>query len=74
MEERSNTASVPAFLAKLWRLVEDEDTNNLIYWNSVSYIPGCPYLLPYNTLFMLFRTAGASSSRTRRNSPGTSCR
>lgn len=27
---------VPAFLAKLWRLVEDPDTNNLIYWQSVS--------------------------------------
>lgn len=29
-------SGVPAFLAKLWRLVEDEDTNNLIYWNAVS--------------------------------------
>jgi len=26
---------VPAFLAKLWRLVEDSDTNNLIYWSPV---------------------------------------
>lgn len=29
-------AGVPAFLAKLWRLVEDSETNNLIYWQSVS--------------------------------------
>lgn len=29
-------AGVPAFLAKLWRLVEDTDTNHLIYWQSVS--------------------------------------
>lgn len=28
-------AAVPAFLAKLWRLVEDPETNHLIYWNSV---------------------------------------
>jgi hypothetical protein len=27
---------VPAFLAKLWRLVEDEETNDLIGWSSVS--------------------------------------
>lgn len=27
-------AGVPAFLAKLWRLVEDPDTNHLIYWQS----------------------------------------
>jgi hypothetical protein len=27
---------VPAFLAKLWRLVEDQETNNLISWSSVS--------------------------------------
>lgn len=31
-----NSAGVPAFLAKLWRLVEDEETNNLIYWSAVS--------------------------------------
>ncbi|KAJ6649431.1 Heat shock factor protein [Pseudolycoriella hygida] len=29
-----SAAGVPAFLAKLWRLVEDPDTNNLIYWQS----------------------------------------
>lgn len=28
-------AGVPAFLAKLWRLVEDPETNHLIYWNKV---------------------------------------
>lgn len=32
-----NSAGVPAFLAKLWRLVEDEETNNLIYWSAVSW-------------------------------------
>lgn len=31
-----NSSGVPAFLAKLWRLVEDDETNNLIYWNAVS--------------------------------------
>lgn len=31
-----SSSGVPAFLAKLWRLVEDEETNNLIYWNAVS--------------------------------------
>lgn len=28
-------ASVPAFLAKLWRLVEDPETNHLICWSTV---------------------------------------
>ncbi|XP_037953778.1 heat shock factor protein [Teleopsis dalmanni] len=28
------SAGVPAFLAKLWRLVEDPDTNNLICWGN----------------------------------------
>lgn len=27
---------VPAFLAKLWRLVEDSSTNNLISWSTVN--------------------------------------
>jgi hypothetical protein len=27
---------VPAFLAKLWRLVEDKETDNLITWSQVS--------------------------------------
>lgn len=31
-----NSSGVPAFLAKLWRLVEDEETNHLIYWSAVS--------------------------------------
>lgn len=26
---------VPAFLAKLWRLVDDPETNSLIYWSQV---------------------------------------
>lgn len=29
---------VPAFLAKLWRLVEDPDTNNYISWSPVSFL------------------------------------
>ena len=29
---------VPAFLAKLWKLVEDPETNNLICWSPVSYL------------------------------------
>lgn len=29
------TSSVPAFLGKLWKLVEDPSTNHLISWNSV---------------------------------------
>lgn len=29
-------AGVPAFLAKLWRLVDDPETNNLICWSKVS--------------------------------------
>lgn len=33
-----NSSGVPAFLAKLWRLVEDEETNNLIYWSAVSKV------------------------------------
>lgn len=28
--------SVPAFLAKLWKLVEDSDTDDLICWSPVS--------------------------------------
>jgi hypothetical protein len=34
---------VPAFLAKLWRLVEDEETNDLIGWSSVSDIRNKKY-------------------------------
>lgn len=29
------TSSVPAFLGKLWKLVEDPSTNHLISWNAV---------------------------------------
>lgn len=29
-------AGVPAFLAKLWKMVEDPKTNNLISWSPVS--------------------------------------
>lgn len=32
----SGGVGVPAFLAKLWRLVEDPETNNLISWSQVS--------------------------------------
>jgi hypothetical protein len=32
-----NTGGTPAFLAKLWRLVEDEETNDLISWSLVSF-------------------------------------
>lgn len=32
----SGGVGVPAFLAKLWRLVEDSETNNLISWSQVS--------------------------------------
>ncbi|XP_070505662.1 heat shock factor protein isoform X2 [Chironomus tepperi] len=31
--ESSGTSSVPAFLAKLWRLVEEQETNSLISWS-----------------------------------------
>jgi hypothetical protein len=29
---------VPAFLAKLWKLVDDTPTNDLIYWSEVSLV------------------------------------
>lgn len=32
----ANSSSVPAFLAKLWRLVDDPHTNHLIFWSKVS--------------------------------------
>lgn len=32
----SYTSNVPAFLTKLWTLVEDPDTNHLICWSAVS--------------------------------------
>jgi len=34
--ETGSGSGVPAFLAKLWRLVDDPDTNNLICWSKVS--------------------------------------
>lgn len=36
MHPLENGIGVPAFLAKLWRLVEDSETNNLISWSSVN--------------------------------------
>ena len=36
MHTFDNSNAVPAFLAKLWRLVEDEETNNMISWSEVS--------------------------------------
>lgn len=35
MHPLETAAGVPAFLAKLWRLVEDKETNDLISWSSV---------------------------------------
>lgn len=35
--ESSGTSSVPAFLAKLWRLVEEQETNSLISWAQASF-------------------------------------
>lgn len=32
-------ASVPAFLGKLWKLVNDSETNHLISWSPVSIFP-----------------------------------
>lgn len=32
----SSGTSVPAFLAKLWRLVEEPETNSLISWSQAS--------------------------------------
>lgn len=31
-------ASVPAFLGKLWKLVNDSETNQLISWSPVSLV------------------------------------
>lgn len=33
--ETNAGSGVPAFLAKLWRLVDEENTNELIKWSSV---------------------------------------
>lgn len=35
--DSSYTSNVPAFLTKLWTLVEDPETNHLICWSAVSY-------------------------------------
>ena len=37
-DENAPSSSVPGFLAKLWLLVEDEATNELIKWGPVSCI------------------------------------
>lgn len=34
--DSSYTSNVPAFLTKLWTLVEDPETNHLICWSAVS--------------------------------------
>lgn len=34
--DSSYSSNVPAFLTKLWTLVEDPDTNHLICWSAVS--------------------------------------
>ena len=44
-------AGVPAFLAKLWRLVDDPDTNNLITWNKVSLILKLLYIFTRDGYF-----------------------
>ena len=36
----SYASNVPAFLTKLWTLVEDPDTNHLICWSAVSQSSG----------------------------------
>lgn len=47
-----NSSGVPAFLAKLWRLVEDEETNNLIYWNTVSIKKMPSFKVQVNKIFL----------------------
>jgi len=37
-------SSVPAFLGKLWKLVEDPSTNHLISWNAVCKPFGRPFV------------------------------
>lgn len=43
-------SGVPAFLAKLWRLVDDGDTNHLICWTKVSR-PCCLFTLPFSPFY-----------------------
>lgn len=45
--------SVPAFLAKLWKLVEDPETDDLICWSPVSTFI---LLFIYNHLISLYAT------------------
>lgn len=57
-------ASVPAFLGKLWKLVNDTETNHLISWSPVCIF----YFISYIkiTLFMLllsYKTLGHNTSR-----------
>lgn len=57
--ESTAGSGVPAFLAKLWRLVEDSETDNLICWRSVSTKNWSPMLkkkpkwLPYEFITIL---------------------
>ena len=37
MHALENTGNVPAFLTKLWRLVDDPSTDDLISWSRVRF-------------------------------------
>jgi hypothetical protein len=51
--ESSGTSSVPAFLAKLWRLVEEQETNSLISWSQASFsFFSIKYGLKYFRIFL----------------------
>ncbi|KAH0619493.1 hypothetical protein JD844_000153 [Phrynosoma platyrhinos] len=53
------TSNVPAFLTKLWTLVEDPDTNHLICWSIVSTVRWYPLVLKGNgTSFHVFDQDG----------------
>lgn len=43
---------VPAFLAKLWKIVDDPSTNDLIGWSEVSKLRSGSYLVIAYTLYM----------------------
>lgn len=45
--DSSYTSNVPAFLTKLWTLVEDPETNNLICWSAVSSTGSTRVQMPY---------------------------
>lgn len=50
------TTNIPAFLSKLWTLVEDERYNELIAWDPVKQILKKKILSNFNLiLFLLFR-------------------